>query len=317
MPDRVRVRRGSDARFRVPTGSPRPNQMNWSGRARTFQVMARRAGTRLNRSMSDSRGRQRFHMTTRGRTTDVSAKSLQSVDDDDLRMSPEQGLAPTAAKGRWRLTPKGRALVGLVAVVSLVLALRCVLGFGLFVDNGPAHGQFLGDKTMAESSDVGAPPGKGNAHSAQGKFDPRIETAKAGEVSAPTAAQAVVQSADAQAVSPESAKQPVNPPLRTIGDVLGARASSAQQSIDPTPTGSTGWAVQLAASKSEDIAKDDLKRLNDRYGSALNGSTIRLHKARVDGETVYQLRVVGLSKADATALCDRLKGDGDSCFIVR
>ena len=102
-----------------------------------------------------------------------------------------------------------------------------------------------------------------------------------------------------------------------VGEAIGAQASSAQQSIDAIPTGSTGWAVQLAASKSEDEAKNDLKRLNDRYASALNGSTIRLHKARVDGETVYRLRAVDLSKADATALCERLKGDGGSCFIVR
>ena len=30
-----------------------------------------------------------------------------------------------------------------------------------------------------------------------------------------------------------------------------------------------------------------------------------------------ELRIVGLSKADAAALCERLKGDGGSCFIVR
>lgn len=54
-----------------------------------------------------------------------------------------------------------------------------------------------------------------------------------------------------------------------------------------------------------------------KYASALNGSTIRLHEARVDGETAYRLRVVGLSKGEATLLCERLKGDGGSCFIVR
>jgi hypothetical protein len=141
--------------------------------------------------------------------------------------------------------------------------------------------------------------------------------AKPEEVGAPTAAQAALQPADAEAASSETAKQPINPLLRAIGNVFGARASPAQQSIDPTPTGSTGWAVQLAASKSEYEAKNDLKRFNDRYASALSGSTIRLHKARIDGETVYRLRAVGLSNADATALCERLKGDGGSCFVVR
>ncbi len=54
-----------------------------------------------------------------------------------------------------------------------------------------------------------------------------------------------------------------------------------------------------------------------KYESALNGSAVGVHKAVVNGETIYRLRVVGLSKADAAALCARLKGDGGECFIAR
>ncbi len=50
---------------------------------------------------------------------------------------------------------------------------------------------------------------------------------------------------------------------------------------------------------------------------ALNGSSIGVHKATVKGETIYRLRVAGLSKADAAALCARLKGDGGDCFIAK
>ena len=35
------------------------------------------------------------------------------------------------------------------------------------------------------------------------------------------------------------------------------------------------------------------------------------------GETIYRLRVAGLSKADAAALCARVKGDGGDCFIAK
>jgi hypothetical protein len=42
-----------------------------------------------------------------------------------------------------------------------------------------------------------------------------------------------------------------------------------------------------------------------------------VHKAQVNGATVYRLRVVRLSKADAAALCSRVKGDGGDCFIVK
>jgi cell division septation protein DedD len=105
--------------------------------------------------------------------------------------------------------------------------------------------------------------------------------------------------------------------LRAIADLFGVRASPAQQPIDPTAKASTGWAVQLAASKSEDESKNVLKRLDDKYASALNGSTIRLHKARVDSEIVHRLRVARLSKSEAEVLCSRMKGDGGSCSVVR
>ena len=129
--------------------------------------------------------------------------------------------------------------------------------------------------------------------------------------------QPITESVAAPATPAEAAKQSLNPLVRALADLFGARPSRARQGVDPTPTASTGWAVQLAPSRTEAEAKSDLKRLNAKYASALNRSTIRLHKARVDGETVYRLRIVGLSKADAAALCERLKGDGGSCFIVR
>ena len=92
---------------------------------------------------------------------------------------------------------------------------------------------------------------------------------------------------------------------RVFGELVGALAGPA------------GWAVQLAAPKSETEAKSDLARLNAKYSSALNGAAIGVHKAQVNGSTVYRLRVVRLSKADAAALCSRVKGDGGDCFIVK
>jgi cell division septation protein DedD len=164
------------------------------------------------------------------------------------------------------------------------------------------------NRVVADKAETTAPSAAPDTQS-----ESLAKPARPEEANAPTGAQAAVQ----PAASPEAAKQPPNSLLQAMGDLFGARASPTQQPIDPTPTGSTGWAVQLAASKSEDEAKNDLQRLNATYASALNGSIVRLHKARVGGETVYRLRVVGLSKTDAATLCDRLKGDGGSCFIVR
>jgi hypothetical protein len=105
--------------------------------------------------------------------------------------------------------------------------------------------------------------------------------------------------------------------LRALGDLFGALALSARQSIDPRAVGPTGWSVQLGAPRSQAEAKSDRTRLIAKYASALNGSTISERKAIVNGETVYRLRVVDLSKAGAEALCTRLKVDGGNCFIVK
>ncbi len=95
-------------------------------------------------------------------------------------------------------------------------------------------------------------------------------------------------------------------------------AASPRQPVDPTSaTTSGGWAVQLAAPRTEAEAKSELERLNAKYASALSGETIGVHKALVKHETIYRLRVVGLSKANAAALCARVKGDGGDCFIAR
>jgi SPOR domain len=80
---------------------------------------------------------------------------------------------------------------------------------------------------------------------------------------------------------------------------------------------SSGWAVQLAAPKSETEAKSDAARLNAKYASAFNGEMIGVSKAQVNGATVYRLRIVGLSKSDAAALCAHVKVDGGPCFVAK
>ena len=46
-----------------------------------------------------------------------------------------------------------------------------------------------------------------------------------------------------------------------------------------------------------------------------NGATISVNKTLVKGETIYALRVAGLSKAEAAALCERV--EGRDCFLAK
>ena len=64
-------------------------------------------------------------------------------------------------------------------------------------------------------------------------------------------------------------------------------------------------------------AKSTATRLTSKYSAELNGSPIGVHKTEVNGETIYRLRVSGLTKADAAAMCARLKGEGGQCFIAK
>ena len=132
--------------------------------------------------------------------------------------------------------------------------------------------------------------------------------------------------------APSSIAEAANEPLQlgpTQKPEKAAKPSKSQvASAEATPsapltadaaaaTKSTGWSVQLAAPGSEAEATSEMTRLNAKYASVLNGSSIGVHKAVIKGETIYRLRVVGLSKADAAALCARLKGDGGACFLTK
>jgi hypothetical protein len=118
----------------------------------------------------------------------------------------------------------------------------------------------------------------------------------------------------AAAKSEKAAKKPKPGQVADATETTGAIAPP----VDATAaTTSGGWSVQLAAPKSEAEAQSDLTRLTSKYSAELNGSAIGVHKAEVKGETIYRLRVSGLTKADAAAMCARLKGEGGQCFIAK
>jgi hypothetical protein len=221
-----------------------------------------------------------------------------------LSSQPPSTQSPDLQRART-ISPTSRATVG---------AVETVLPSGPKLGMPTKHPGKLTNRVAVANAETTAP-----SEAPIAPTEPRglAKPAKPEEASAPKSAQATAEPATAQVASPEAAKPPLDALLRAIGGLFGAGASPAPQPIDPTPTSSTGWAVQLATSRTDVEATSTLKRLNTKYASALNGSTIRLHKARVDGETVYRLRVAGLSKSEAEALCSRLKGDGGSCFIIR
>ena len=149
-----------------------------------------------------------------------------------------------------------------------------------------------------------------------GKSSARVAVAKT-DTTAPGATTDTQKDPVQQSVPTKSEKPAKAPKIQQAAAETSPVATTPAAVEAPAATSSTGWAVQLAAPKSEAEAKSTAAQLGSKYESVLNGSPIGVHKALVNGETIYRLRVVGLSKADAAALCARLKGDGGDCFIAK
>jgi hypothetical protein len=123
---------------------------------------------------------------------------------------------------------------------------------------------------------------------------------------APGAAAGTQSQPQLPAASLTAAEPPaVNPVTQAFGPLAAALGAP---SVDQAASRSGNWAIQFAAPKSEAEAEAAAARLNAKYAPALGGATIGVHKTTVNSETIYALRVAGLSKADAAALCERVKG---------
>jgi hypothetical protein len=109
------------------------------------------------------------------------------------------------------------------------------------------------------------------------------------------------------------------PPAEAAPAAAAAPAvgESAPVAAAPAAAEGGGWAVQLAAPRSEADAHSAVAKLKKKYGDTLGDSPLSIHQADVKGETIYRVRVSGLSKADAGALCSKLKAGGGDCFIAK
>ena len=146
---------------------------------------------------------------------------------------------------------------------------------------------------------------------------------------------------------PDAASAPTNgplqlgPPTKLEKAAKAARAKAAAPAVsalaatpaaapvDPTPTatasvpsttpasGGGAFSVQLAAPGSDQEAQSASTRLKAKYASELNGLEPTIHKAEKATGAVYRVRVVGLAKADAVALCEKLKAGGGACFVAK
>ena len=108
---------------------------------------------------------------------------------------------------------------------------------------------------------------------------------------------------------------PVAPKARKPKPAVQAEAKSDDAEA-AAPSGG-GYAVQFAAPKSESEAKALVKRFQSRFADAVGGAQFAVRKAERHGEAIYRVRAVGLTKAEAKAMCAKVKGDGGDCYYAK
>jgi hypothetical protein len=149
------------------------------------------------------------------------------------------------------------------------------------------------------------------------------------DTTAPNADASATPSAPLQLVASPKPAKPAKPAPKTLAEasIVDSPPADAAPAVIAAPgvaapapvaaEGGGGWAVQLAAPRSEADAHSAVAKLKNKYADALGNSALSIHQADVKGETIYRVRVSGLSKTDAGALCSKLKAGGGDCFIAK
>lgn len=126
------------------------------------------------------------------------------------------------------------------------------------------------------------------------------------------------------ATAPVVPSRPATQPVNVVGNVERPAAPQAQAQAPQqvasanvananVPAGT--WFIQVASQPSAELAQKNYANLTSRYGNVIGGRGVDIKKADIPGKgTYYRVRIPGGSKAEAAALCERLKSAGGSCF---
>lgn len=85
---------------------------------------------------------------------------------------------------------------------------------------------------------------------------------------------------------------------------------------DAAAPASGGFSVQFAATGSDSEAHDRAGKVQGQYAGALGGRKPTVVRGEANGATVYRVRVTGLSKDGAAAMCAHVKESGGNCFVA-
>ena len=121
----------------------------------------------------------------------------------------------------------------------------------------------------------------------------------------------------ADLAAPDAAASPAKPKPVKTPKAKPIETADAGPATDTAPASGGSYALQLAASPSEQDAREMFSRLQKKYATELGSRKPTIHKADTGDKSVYRLRVGGLSQDEAKTLCSQLQASGGSCFVVR
>ncbi|QGM99214.1 SPOR domain-containing protein [Methylocystis parvus] len=125
----------------------------------------------------------------------------------------------------------------------------------------------------------------------------------------PALAKGATPKPDARTATTPAAKPKPAPKVAAVEPPPPAADAAAPASPAGSSTG--GYAVQFGAANSEEEARTLLKTVSAKYGVKAT-----FKPAKVGDKTVYRVRVAGVSKDSANAICNKVKAAGGNCFVA-
>lgn len=171
------------------------------------------------------------------------------------------------------------------------------------------------DGSIISGGDAAAPPKPAPAAAPPARdATPKAETRAATSTPAPARR---VEAKPAPRPPKVEARAPARPAPKPalVAAAPAPEAAPAAEEETTSRASSGAYSVQLAAPDNEAAARTMAARLGEKYGSALGGRRPSVHKAA--DKAVYRIRVTGLSREAANAMCGRIKSAGGACFVAR
>ncbi|MDJ0448356.1 SPOR domain-containing protein [Methylocystis sp. JR02] len=112
------------------------------------------------------------------------------------------------------------------------------------------------------------------------------------------------------ATTPAPKPKPAPKPAPKVAAVEPPADAGETAAAAPATT-SGGYAVQFGAANTEEEARTLLKTVSAKYGVRPT-----FKPAKVGDKTVYRVRVAGVSKESANAICNKVKASGGNCFVA-